>query len=468
MAYYGHIIARLNGNEIESDFKEYSGLVRKGIAGFIIFGGEIEPLRECIGRLQGEAGRPLLVMSDLEQGLGRQVTGGTLFPPAMAMTSAVDTGSKQDTALIREVFTVFALEALYAGINTILAPVVDINTNPNNPIISVRSFGENKDVVSRMSGLMIETVQSLGVAACAKHFPGHGDTDLDSHLELPVLNKGMEELERREIAPFKEAVNKGVKTMMMGHISVPAIDPQGIPMSVSGRAVEYVRKELGFDGLLMTDALNMGGLSFVGGDEAGAMSLSAGVDVLLHPDDPYKLNSSLKAEGAPLHLRRIELLRKTLRRGTNIVPDFQKNTDLSAFITEMSIRTEGNVRKLTPSSLVVIREDNGLSYGIFERYLHDRFPGANYFEIVGEDVPDARVTGNNVLTVIYSSTAAWKGSAPRWLRNAIRAVESRTSLFAAFGNPYVVHDMGGPKLLTYWCSEQAEKAAAKRMRMICA
>lgn len=461
MDYYGHIVARLDGDTVEDDFNRYSALVKKGIAGFIIFGGELEVIRRCIGKLQTLAPAPLIIASDLEQGLGQQVKEGTIFPPAMALASAIDPESDADVVLLQDLFTAYAEEALYARINTILAPVVDINTNHDNPVISVRSFGEDQDTVSIMAGHMIETVQSHGVVACAKHFPGHGDTDTDSHIGLPVVNKDLEELDSVELEPFRSAIRNGVWTMMLGHISCPALDENGIPVSVSKKAVDFIRKDLGFHGVLMTDAMNMGGLSSIGQNEAGLMALRAGVDILLHPDDPDMLNGYLKMMKAPLSHGKVESFRNTLRTGSEARPDFDKNRLLSVVMTERSIKLEGEIRSLNPSSIVLISEDEKLSSGIIEGYLTEKFSNAKRTTITNNRKGGDDILGNELITMIFSTTAAWKGALPQWLIDSISSIRDRTKLFIVFGNPYVVHDIDRPKMLAWGCSEQSERAVVK-------
>ncbi len=463
MDYYGHMIARLDGAGVKEDFDRYLGLVRKGVAGFIVFGGELEVLRKYIRKLQDSSHIPLIIASDLEQGLGQQVRGGTLFPPAMALTSAIDPELPQDVVLLQDLFTVYAEEALFAGINTILAPVVDINTNPDNPVISVRSFGEDQDTVSFMAGQMIETIQSHGVITCAKHFPGHGDTDIDSHLELPLVNKDLEELDTIEFSPFRSAINKGVLTLMLGHISCPALDDKGVPVSVSKKAIDFIRRDLGFHGIVMTDAMNMGGLSSVGQNEAGLMALNAGADILLHPDNPDEMNEYLKQKSVPLNYGKVESFRNTLKTGSEERPDFEKNRSLSDTVTERSIKLKGDVRSLNPSQVVVIKEDKKLAVGNLEQYLWERFPDIRYLEITDGDMPDEELTGDEIITVIFSTTGAWKGSLPKWFNDAIYSIKDRTQLFIVFGNPYVVHGINKPGILAWWCSEQAERAVVKRM-----
>ena len=338
MNFYQFIIPRLNGKDIEKDFDYYLGLVKKGIAGFIIFGGKLEIVRQGISELQKEAERPLIIAADLERGLGQQIEGGTIFPPAMAIAAAITppvpplakggikggwgqvSGSR--LTLLRKAFKAIAVEARDAGINTIFAPVLDINTNPKNPIISTRAFGEDAETVSFFGIEMIKALQANGIAACGKHFPGHGDTEIDSHIGLPLIKKDIQSLEKTELAPFRSAVKAGVKMIMLGHLKVPALDPSGIPVSLSEKAVRYLRDRMGFKGILITDAMNMGALTQdviarspekIGTtwqskneiaslsarndrieERASLMALRAGVDLLLHPTDTERVVSYLQ------------------------------------------------------------------------------------------------------------------------------------------------------------------------------
>ncbi|HBU05744.1 MAG TPA: beta-glucosidase, partial [Nitrospiraceae bacterium] len=241
MNFYQFIISRLNGRDIEKEVDYYLGLVRKGIAGFIIFGGELNTVKQGIKKLQREADNRLIIASDLERGLGQQLEGGTIFPPAMAIAKAIKNSKlkvqNSKLKILRDVFKTVAIEARYAGINTIFAPVLDINTNPKNPIISTRAFGESAESVSFFGCEMIKIFQSYGITACGKHFPGHGDTETDSHIKLPKIKKDIKTLSKTELAPFRDAIKAGVRMIMLGHLNVPALDPSGIPVSLSKKAV---------------------------------------------------------------------------------------------------------------------------------------------------------------------------------------------------------------------------------------
>ena len=145
--------------------------------------------------------------------------------------------------LLRASLRAIATEAQYAGINTIFGPVLDINTNPRNPIISVRAFGEDPETVSFFGCEMTRAFQACGIAACGKHFPGHGDTEVDSHIKLPVVDKGLKRLKKYELLPFQRAIEENVKMIMLGHLNVPALDSSGTPVSISKKAVSLPQRE---------------------------------------------------------------------------------------------------------------------------------------------------------------------------------------------------------------------------------
>jgi beta-glucosidase-like glycosyl hydrolase len=332
--YYRFIVPRLNGTEIRKKFRHYRSLVKKGVAGFIIFGGELKTLRRYVALLQEESNCHDNRL-DLERGLGQQVKGGTLFPPAMAMASAARGSSAffpprdKEVRLFRNACRAVADEAMYAGVNTVFAPVLDINTNPKNPIISVRAFGEDAETVSFFGCEMIRMFQSRGIAACGKHFPGHGDTGVDSHIRLPLVDKGLRSLEKYELRPFRKAIEEKVKMIMLGHLSVPALDSSGIPVSLSEKAVRFLRKTMKYDGILITDAMNMGGIGMFSEEEAAFMSLNAGVDILLHPTDPEKIVSYLEEKNASVDEgRRLRRFRGELCSGAGTMPNFELTENL--------------------------------------------------------------------------------------------------------------------------------------------
>lgn len=238
-----------------------------------------------LNRLQRLSRVPLIAGADFERGASMRVSGTAKFPHLMAY------GAADDPVLTRELGAYTAKEARALGFHWVFAPDADVNNNPGNPIINVRSFGEDPQLVSRHVAAFIEGAHSdpaTQVLVTAKHFPGHGDTSVDSHIGLPVLNVDRPRMEKVELVPFRAAIAAGVDSIMSAHMAVPAIDSQGSPATVSGRLINgLLRDELGFDGIIITDAMDMGGLTkqYPPG-EAAVRALEAGVDVLLMPPDP--------------------------------------------------------------------------------------------------------------------------------------------------------------------------------------
>lgn len=462
MNFYCRLIPRLNGTEIEENFDYYLKLVKRGVAGFIIFGGELETLKTKIYELQSASRRPLIISSDLEQGLGQHVNGGTIFPPAMAVASAIRTTDKQAAArLLEKLYTAFALEAGYVGINTIFAPVLDINTNPENPIIATRAFGEDPETVSYIGCEMIRILQKNNIMACGKHFPGHGDTEIDSHIHLPVIKKDLPVLESLELVPFKRAIEAGVQMLMLGHLSVPSMDPTGRPATLSKNIIAYLREKMGFNGLTLTDAMNMGSIGAYTEEEASLMALQAGVDIVLHPSNPDKVAAYLKHKAyipKPLNLN-ISVSRD------NTPPDFNKHKKLSDELTERSIQAVGNIAAKNP--FIIILNDEKEQKGIpFLHTMKRKYPFIRHCTVLmGDDIPWQRIPQDQDLIVgIFSAVKAWKGNTRRWLNKCISGRENRTGIFISFGNSYILNKLHKQsKIYAFWDSEAAQKAVAEKI-----
>jgi beta-N-acetylhexosaminidase len=222
---------------------------------------------------------PLFISVDQEGGLVvRVMDGATIFPGNMAV------GATGDASLARKVAEASTSELLAMGVNMDLGPVVDVNTNPMNPVIGVRSFGSNVDLVSQFGSETIQAIQSSGVSAVAKHFPGHGDTDVDSHRDLPVVPHPLERLESLELLPFKSAMQAGVDGIMTAHLYLPAIEPQpDVPATLSKTVLTgLLREQLGYQGLILTDALDMDAIKKDRtAAEAAVQAFEAGADMLL-------------------------------------------------------------------------------------------------------------------------------------------------------------------------------------------
>jgi len=272
------------------------------VGGVVWFASNVYETAHLTRTLQAEARVPLLISADLEAGMGMRFLGTTFWPPAMAVAA---TG---DPSLAEAEGRVVAREARAVGINHILAPVADVNVDPDNPVINARSFGEDPADVARFVAAFIRGVQSEHVLATAKHFPGHGDTHVDSHRALPVIGASRERLDAVELVPFRAAIDAGVKSIMIGHLAVPSLDrtpvpvrgeghgenPYGttadevpaegtLPATISPAIVNgLLRRDLGYDGLVVSDAFDMGGITehFDAG-EAAVRAIEAGEDQIL-------------------------------------------------------------------------------------------------------------------------------------------------------------------------------------------
>ena len=300
-----------NGRFMNAASPEWQKLRRlveqNAIGGIVWFGADILETAWMNAELQRIAPYPLLIGADLEAGIGMRFGDATYWPWAMALAA---TGEPE---LAERAGRITAEEAVSVGINHIYAPVADVNSNPDNPVINVRSFGEDPAEVSRFVAAFIRGVQSTGALATVKHFPGHGDTATDSHRSLPMLDASRERLERVELIPFRAAVDAGVASVMTGHIALPQLDPEIVPVRDLGerdanpysvdatevaergtvpaslsRAVttDLLRDALGFEGLILTDAIDMGGISqhFDQG-EASVRAIAAGADQVLKSAD---------------------------------------------------------------------------------------------------------------------------------------------------------------------------------------
>ena len=282
-----------------------------GVAGFLVFGGDRDLLPAFLDGLRAAAGRPLLVMMDTERGVGQQVEGCLVLPPLLAV------GATLSEERAYEHGRATALEARVLGINMLLAPVADVLSRATNPIIGNRSFGANPETVAALTAAWIAGAQEQGVLACAKHFPGHGDTTVDSHEGLPIVDADRATLEARELPPFHAAVRAGVGAIMTAHVAYPALDPTPrLPASLSAPILQdLLRGAVGFGGLVVSDALVMSGLLDAGEGpdplteaEAAVRCLRAGCDLLLYPDDAYATADALEAadQAAEIDLRAID------------------------------------------------------------------------------------------------------------------------------------------------------------------
>ena len=270
-------------NESDPEYRDLVDLVERiEVGGVIFFSGE--PLAQALltNDLQSRARIPLLVSQDMEWGVGMRLDDATEFPRAMSV------GATGEPDLAYAMGRVVAAEARSLGIHVNYAPVVDVNNNPGNPVINVRSFGEDPDAVGEMSAAYTRGLEDGGMIATAKHFPGHGDTDVDSHASRPVLDISRSRLDEIELVPFRMSIEAGADAVMVAHIALPEVDGQSnVPSTLSRPIVsEILRGDLGFDGLIVTDAMRMDAIrvGYTSG-QAAILALDAGIDQILLPDD---------------------------------------------------------------------------------------------------------------------------------------------------------------------------------------
>ncbi|HYN07762.1 MAG TPA: glycoside hydrolase family 3 protein [Vicinamibacterales bacterium] len=300
------VVSSIDSTYLSSDTDTFDTLSRKvrdlRLGGFHVFGGAEpvprvllnnnygsvilgQPLEAAslLNRLQSLSAIPLLNTADFEAGAGFRIQGATVFPRAMAV------GAANDERLAFDAARITALEARALGVHVNFAPIADVNNNPRNPVINTRAFGEKPDAVGRLASAYVRGMHAGGMLATLKHFPGHGDTDVDSHLGLPIINHPRDRLNDVELAPFRSGIAAGADAVMTAHIQLPALDPAEFsPATLSMPIVTgLLRGELKFEGLIYTDSMGMDAVAHrLSPGDAAVRAIKAGNDVVLHsPDD---------------------------------------------------------------------------------------------------------------------------------------------------------------------------------------
>ena len=277
----------------EKEFKRLKNLVEnEKVGGVIFFKGKVLEEARLINKLQMISETPLLISQDFERGTAMRLDDGSLYPNNMGI------GATRNPELAYKMGLRIAKECRALGVHQNYSPVVDVNNNPKNPIINVRSFGEDPKLVSDMGNAMIRGLQEGGVIATAKHFPGHGDTDVDSHSDLPTIKSDMNRMDKIELVPFRSAIENGVKSVMVAHISFPAVDKTpNLPATLSSEIVDGILiNRLGFKGLIVTDALNMAGITKkFSVQEVAIGCVKAGIDLILMPQGETKTIDAIES-----------------------------------------------------------------------------------------------------------------------------------------------------------------------------
>jgi beta-glucosidase-like glycosyl hydrolase len=314
-------------------------------------------LASMLNRLQAIAPVPLLTAADFEWGVGMRIAGTTKFPRAMAF------GAANDEQLAYEAGRITATEGRALGVHVNFAPVADVNNNPRNPVINIRSFGEDPARVATLTSAWTRGLQQGGMLATLKHFPGHGDTSVDSHLGLPLIEHPRERLDAVELAPFKAAIAAGAAAVMTAHIELPALDPSKVPATLSRPVVTgLLRERLGFEGLIFTDSMLMDGVAKLGtAGELAVKAFLAGNDMILDPVDVLDAYRGLKnavATGAITHERLDASVRRVLTAKARMGLHKMRAVNLDSVPLQVGGRTHAAVaRRVSERALTLIKDE---------------------------------------------------------------------------------------------------------------
>lgn len=480
------------------------------VGGVIVSVGPPLEIAAKINLLQQMADVPLLVGADVERGPGQRLTGGTVlpwgieagggtdFPPIMAL------GAARDERLAYEVGRITALEARAVGIHMAYAPVLDVNIDPANPIINTRSYGEDPALVARLGAAHVRGLQDHGLLATAKHFPGHGDVDVDSHLELPILDIDRARADSVELVPFRAAIDAGVAAVMAAHVAFPSLTGDSLPATLSPKLVEgLLRRELGFDGLVLVDALDMGAITrnFSPG-RAAVRAIQAGADILLMPRDVAGTIDTVVAaveRGETTEARIDDSVRRILEAKARLslhrertvrlerVQDVVGSPEHLAVAEEVARRSITLVRdrdRLLPlrperarSVLSIIYTDDVDPFAgrVFQRELRERFDRVRTFLLdtrsQGAELDAVREAAEGADVVVFAPFVRVldrKGdlAIAEPVAALVRDIASRRpTVVATFGNPYVIGQLHGvgTYLLGWGHAAVSQRAAVRAL-----
>ena len=429
-------------NKGSAEIDRLEGMVRRGeVGGIIWMQGGPERQRAAIQRLQKVAIRniPLMMAQDAEWGAAMRLDSLPRLPWPLTL------GATGDTNLARRYGRALATESRMLGIHVNFSPVVDVNTNPRNPIIGQRALGSDPRRVALLANAQIRGMEQAGVMACVKHFPGHGDTEQDSHQTLPTVGRSRSELKRLDLAPFKATFDQGVGSVMVAHVNVPSLDPSGTPASLSKKVVSHwLRDSLGFDGLCFTDALNMKGVAQdLPPGELEVRAFEAGNDVLLFVGSPQNAITALKVAVRSGRIDSVEVHRRYLR------------------IIDAKIRWNCS-GPLPPANYDAQRAE----WDLLRREIYAAaitevkgFKGATAVEFYGEGTPPQGLKtaqeGDRRVVLIFgpSTSTAWKkGAWTEEMNEALKRHQTKGRQVAVvhLGNPYGLRGQAVEQLAGLW------------------
>ncbi|MGI8959804.1 MAG: glycoside hydrolase family 3 protein [Bryobacteraceae bacterium] len=507
------MVVRAYGDYLRTDDPEYKTLVRlirqDHIGGFIVanrihdgavINAQPFEMATFINHMQRMAKTPLLIASDFERGASMRVAKTAKFPYFMAY------GAAHDLAATRELGAMTAREARSVGIRWVFAPDADVNNNPDNPIINIRSYGEDPQAVAAGVSAFIEGAHSDPlnyVLVTAKHFPGHGDTAEDSHMQLAKLDQPRARIESVELVPFRAAVGHGVDSIMTAHMAVPAFEPQQVPATVSESVLTgLLRNEIGFRGLIVTDAMDMQGLAalYSQGD-AAVRAIEAGADVLLMPSDPEACIRALVAavKSGRISRQRIDisaakvmaakqevgLLRSRLVKLDSISDDLEDPSfaQLAQNVADRAFTLVKDDQRLFPMTgsagpcLIVMDEGEFSQRGqTLMTELRRQVPGLRSYitnpamaDPVLTAIASDALTCKQIYVAAFVTVAAYRGSVA--LQGGLNSFMNTLVhgpvpvALVSLGNPYLLRDFPDVRsyAATFSTSTTSEMAAAKAM-----
>ena len=502
------------GDYVSGDSPQWRRLTQyveqEKVGGFTISVGSPTEVAAKLNALQAMSKVPLLFGADLEAGAGFRARGGYFVPNAIDLGGAIvfppemGIGATHDTTFAYEQGRLTALEGRALGIHIAYAPVLDVNNNPENPVINTRSYGEDPGLAARMGVAFIHGLQDHGMIATGKHFPGHGDTGVNSHLALPVVTVSRTRLDTVELVPFRAAVNAGVGAIMSFHGAMPALDSSNVPGTLSSKVLTgLLRGEMGFKGIIISDAMDMRGvLDTYGSDEAVKRAVAAGIDVLIQPLDVPKTIDAVLAgisEGRYTEARLDSSVRKVLDMKRKLGLARSKLVDLnalrflvgdSAHVQVARVAAEKSITLVKDSlrqipllsdsakvlSITVARRADLSAGNAFNAELRQRMPKLRTEFVSTEDAalnyPRLLAAADSADVTIVSSYVgqSWdavSASAPGAFTNFVRTLveRGRKPIVVAFGNPYLLQQLPwvGAYLVAWGGFPVSQVAAARAL-----